>query len=804
MRGSGVFWPLSLPVLVVLGLLLAVMAGTLVYAYERIGIDRSWLLALLGLSIVGSTVNLPVARLRSSVVLGPQVIRVYGIRYLVPAVRQRRVTVIAVNVGGALVPAGVAAFLIAHEHLGTRALVAVGIVAAVCLLLARPVKGVGIVLPGLVPPVVAAITALAISEPLAPALAYVAGVLGTLVGADLLNLPRIRKLGAPASAVGGPEPGAGGLGPALVVAAEDLARPHPAPAGWQQRLGQAGVEERELAPLVDHARLGDEDLLRLARLRCCKGTDERLVVRVELVEPAPGGDHQLPLAADAAVAGHERGRLRSGVEVAQGLQRLPLAFQPRADPQALAERAEPRPGEPGADLVAVVAPALRHAHHDHQPAAVPTGGDALEVVDALAAADQQLPGRGRKPPARLPADPVPLQPALGGAASDRLARGERAAGPPRDRRRNKSGATTGLSIAGPDAVGIECPQGLQGLAVRHLGHRDVHRRTAGPAPGRGRHHLGGPLAGMHGDQLEGADPAAGAQDRTGGDQRDRFAGRQAHALAPAGTVPVPGAGAVVHALDEPPRLVRHDHQQAPRRRGDVAAATAARQPHLGGVGGPDPGGVQVDVAAGQQADRPRERAGPQRAVQVRRVAHGHHRPARRLVAQQTVFERADGAWRMGGDGQREGQQRQPHADEHHLAVADLPGGAGHHQLPPGQIRLSHGRRPPMRPGPPGSPPGRRPRAPSGRATPGSPRAWRWLARSPGRRRRRAAGSGSPRCRPAPRPRRSPCRRRRSPPARCRGCPTPARCRGGWSAPERSAVGAARPRPRAGSSSRNRW
>src|SRR6266540_1783992 len=187
MRGSGVFWPLSLPVLVVLGLLLAVMAGTLVYAYERIGIDRSWLLALLGLSIVGSTVNLPVARLRSSVVLGPQVIRVYGIRYLVPAVRQRRVTVIAVNVGGALVPAGVAAFLIAHEHLGTRALVAVGIVAAVCLLLARPVKGVGIVLPGLVPPV----------------LAYVAGVLGTLVGADLLNLPRIRKLGAPVASIGG-------------------------------------------------------------------------------------------------------------------------------------------------------------------------------------------------------------------------------------------------------------------------------------------------------------------------------------------------------------------------------------------------------------------------------------------------------------------------------------------------------------------------------------------------------------------------------------------------------------------------
>jgi uncharacterized membrane protein len=208
MRRTGVFWPLSLPVLVVLGLLLAVMAGlvqvgTLVYAYERIGIGRDWLLALLALSIVGSAVNLPVARMRTSVLLPPQVVRVYGIRYLVPAVRRRRETVIAVNVGGALVPVGVAAFLIAREHLGTRALVAIGIVAAVSLGLARPVKGVGIVLPGLVPPVVAAIVALAISEPMAPALAYVAGVLGTLIGADLLNLPRIRKLGAPVASIGG-------------------------------------------------------------------------------------------------------------------------------------------------------------------------------------------------------------------------------------------------------------------------------------------------------------------------------------------------------------------------------------------------------------------------------------------------------------------------------------------------------------------------------------------------------------------------------------------------------------------------
>jgi uncharacterized membrane protein len=208
MRRSGVLFPLSLPVLVVLGLALAIMTGllqlgTLEYVYERVGIGHESLLVILALSIAGSAVNLPVARLRSSVLLGPQVIRVYGVPYLVPATRERRVTVVAVNVGGALVPAGLAAFLIAREHLGLRAVAAVAVVALVSLVLARPVRGVGIVLPGLVPPVVAALAALAISEQLAPALAYVGGVLGTLIGADLLNLPRIRKLGAPVASIGG-------------------------------------------------------------------------------------------------------------------------------------------------------------------------------------------------------------------------------------------------------------------------------------------------------------------------------------------------------------------------------------------------------------------------------------------------------------------------------------------------------------------------------------------------------------------------------------------------------------------------
>jgi uncharacterized membrane protein len=208
MRRSPVLLPLTLPVLLVLVVLLLVLlglvqVGTLVYAYERIGIDRDWLFALLVISILGSVVNLPLARLRDEVIVAPRVVRAYGMRYLVPEVRGRRETVIAVNLGGALIPAALAGYLIVRDGLGRDALVAVGIVAAVSFLLARPVPGVGIVLPGLVPPVVAALAALAIAEPVAPALAYVAGVLGTLIGADLLNLPRIRRLGAPVASIGG-------------------------------------------------------------------------------------------------------------------------------------------------------------------------------------------------------------------------------------------------------------------------------------------------------------------------------------------------------------------------------------------------------------------------------------------------------------------------------------------------------------------------------------------------------------------------------------------------------------------------
>ena len=68
---------------------------------------------------------------------------------------------------------------------------------------AQPIPGLGIALPVFVPPLSAAAVALVLSRRNAPALAYIGGSIGCLIGADLLNLGEIQGLGAPVASIGG-------------------------------------------------------------------------------------------------------------------------------------------------------------------------------------------------------------------------------------------------------------------------------------------------------------------------------------------------------------------------------------------------------------------------------------------------------------------------------------------------------------------------------------------------------------------------------------------------------------------------
>ncbi len=204
-RPQTLYWPMAMPFLLAAFfavVLLTVLIQVGSYTFYRLGIGPGAALLILLGSLVGSAVNLPVARLRNQVIEVRRTISVFGVRYLIPVLTKRN-TIIAVNVGGALVPVGLSAYLIAHDSIGWQALAAVVIVAAGVHLVARPVPGLGIAVPTLLPGLFAALTALAFHPVALAGLAYVGGSLGTLIGADVTNLRRVRRLGAPLVSIGG-------------------------------------------------------------------------------------------------------------------------------------------------------------------------------------------------------------------------------------------------------------------------------------------------------------------------------------------------------------------------------------------------------------------------------------------------------------------------------------------------------------------------------------------------------------------------------------------------------------------------
>ena len=122
-------------------------------------------------------------------------------RYAVPVVSHWKGTVVAVNVGGAVIPTLVSIYLLNKRDLWVKGIVATAIVAVVIHWMAEPIPGLGIAVPVFMPVVVTAIVAMVLSHS-AP-LAYIAGSLGTLIGADLTNLDKVRGLGAPVASIGG-------------------------------------------------------------------------------------------------------------------------------------------------------------------------------------------------------------------------------------------------------------------------------------------------------------------------------------------------------------------------------------------------------------------------------------------------------------------------------------------------------------------------------------------------------------------------------------------------------------------------
>lgn len=202
------FFPLGLPFVLALLLLVSLLiafieVGMLEYAYAKMGINRRYIFGLLLLSLLGSYVNIPVASLPAEHVVSGKVVTYFGMRYVIPVVREWPRTIVAVNLGGAVIPTLLSFYLLVKNRLYLESLAGVTIVAAVVHWMAHPVHGMGIAVPVFIPPLVATGAALLLSRRSPPALAYIVGSLGTLIGADLLNLGKIQGLGAPVASIGG-------------------------------------------------------------------------------------------------------------------------------------------------------------------------------------------------------------------------------------------------------------------------------------------------------------------------------------------------------------------------------------------------------------------------------------------------------------------------------------------------------------------------------------------------------------------------------------------------------------------------
>ena len=211
------FLPLALPfflmLLFILVLLFPVLfflyAGSIVAVFAKLGLSPAVGYSLFWLVLFGSMINIPVKKIESKTsIVKQREVYFYGMRYVIPSVEKQE-TVIAVNLGGAVVPTLLSVYelirllVMGQVWLFFASILAVIIVAAVCHRFARPVKGVGIAIPTFIPPIVTVIVALILAFHSPAVVAYVGGTLGTLIGADLMNLDRITDLGAPVASIGG-------------------------------------------------------------------------------------------------------------------------------------------------------------------------------------------------------------------------------------------------------------------------------------------------------------------------------------------------------------------------------------------------------------------------------------------------------------------------------------------------------------------------------------------------------------------------------------------------------------------------
>ena len=116
------------------------------YAYKQLGVSSGAAFVLLFASLFGSYINISIAAFDQETMATEREVTYFGMRYIVPVMVDSPGVILAVNVGGAVIPTLLSIYLLSKNRLWGRGLIAIACVATICHAFAQPVPGVGIAL----------------------------------------------------------------------------------------------------------------------------------------------------------------------------------------------------------------------------------------------------------------------------------------------------------------------------------------------------------------------------------------------------------------------------------------------------------------------------------------------------------------------------------------------------------------------------------------------------------------------------------------------------------------------------------
>jgi uncharacterized membrane protein len=182
-----------------------------------LGLPRLIATTIIWVSLIGGAINIGLTEISSTEpMIVEREISFFGFKWVFPEIVYRPKMILALNLGGAVIPLLISSYLLLYTIPTTEAdpilsyikiFVTTTIVIMIVNRYSRIVPGIGIAVPAFVPPIATAtLSLLAYNVGVASnpcIIAYVSGTIGTLIGADILNLNKLHRLGAPLVSIGG-------------------------------------------------------------------------------------------------------------------------------------------------------------------------------------------------------------------------------------------------------------------------------------------------------------------------------------------------------------------------------------------------------------------------------------------------------------------------------------------------------------------------------------------------------------------------------------------------------------------------